>query len=236
MNRPKVLDLFCGQGGAGTGYQRAGFLVTGVDNNPGHLERYPFDSIEADAIEFLLKFGHMFDIIHASPVCTGYSRGTIAMPGRLDRYDRLIATVRAILQDVGRPYVIENVEGAKSEMHNPIMLCGRQFGLEAIDDDGTRLILDRHRLFESDVPLLAPWHDVHDSRLQVAGVYGGARRDKREAREDRGGGYVPPSLEVLRTLIGAPWMTEEGCFLSIPPAYTEFVGEQLLDHLARVAA
>lgn len=109
--------------------------------------------------------------------------------------------------------------------------AGRQFGLTATDDDGTPLIMDRHRLFESNVFLMVPPHEPHDPRPQVAGAYGGARRDKWEARNVRKGGYVPPSLDVLRALIGADWMTEKGCFLSIPPAYTEHVGRQLLAHI-----
>lgn len=71
-------------------------------------------------------------------------------------------------------------------------------------------------------------HRKHDRDVQVAGAYGGARRDKHEARHVRKGGYVPKSLYVLRQLLGTPWMTEEGCFLSIPPAYTAWIGQHLL--------
>jgi len=233
MSAPRMLDLFCGEGGAGMGYSRAGFDVVGVDNHSGRLERYPFRSVNADALVFLAEHGHRFDMIHASPPCQGYSRGTAALPDRLDRYDRLIAATRDLLEQTGRPWILENVEDAKPELHNPTLLCGRMFGLEAIDDDGTPLVLDRHRLFETsaDLALLVPPHMPHDRRLQVAGVYGGARRDKVEARKIRKGGYVPPSLDVLRTLIGAPWMSETGCFLSIPPAFTEHIGAQILEHL-----
>ena len=90
-------------------------------------------------------------------------------------------------------------------------------------------------MFESNLFLYAPPHEQHDPRWQVAGAYGGARRDKWEARHIRGGGYVPKSLSVLQTLLGTPWMSEKGCFLSIPPAYTEWIGAQLLDALERAA-
>lgn len=227
----RLLDLFCGEGGAGAGYARAGFDVTGVDTDAARLARYPFSSHKADALEYLLAHGHKYDMIHASPPCTGYSRGTAAVPGRLDRYDRLIGATRKALQIVGRPYVIENVADARGELAEPVMLCGRQFGLSTQDADGTPLVLDRHRLFESSVFLLAPPHPPHDPTVQVAGAYGGARRDKDEARHVRKGGYVPRSLDVLRNLLGTPWMSEKGCFLSIPPAYTEFIGRQIADAL-----
>ena len=96
--------------------------------------------------------------------------------------------------------------------------------------DRTAAYLPGHRLFESNVFLMAPDHPPHDKRLQVAGPYGGARRDKHEARHVRKGGYVPP-VAVQRRLLGTPWMTEKGCQLSIPPAYTEFIGGQLIDYL-----
>lgn len=232
----RLLDLYCGEGGAGMGYHRVGFDVFGVDTSAKRLASYPFPSVQADAIAYLLENGHRFDAIHASPPCTGYSRGTAAVPDRLERYDRLIAATREALRLVGRPYVIENVEDARSELRDPVLLCGRMFNLGAVDDDGTPLVLDRHRLFESPLLLRSPMpHAKHDRTLQVAGAYSGARRDKTEAREVRKGGYVPRNLTVLRDLLGTPWMTEEGCFLSIPPAYTDWLGTQLAEHLEAAA-
>lgn len=229
-----ILDAFCGEGGAGMGYHRAGWEVFGVDKVASRLRRYPFPSQQGDAIQFILERGREFDAIHASPTCTGYSRGTVAIQGREHRYDRLIAATRAALRSVGKPYIIENVEGAAPELRDPILLCGRQFGLTATDTDGTELVLDRHRLLESSEFLLAPAHEPHSARLRVAGSYGGARRDKDEAKHIRRGGYVP-SADVQRQLIGVPWMTETGCKLSIPPVYTEYIGVQLAERLERAA-
>lgn len=268
--RPRMLDLFAGEAGAGKGYANAGADIYAVDNDPKRLAVNPFPSHLGDVIEVMatllaggaVDFTHKdgrvewltladFDAIHASPTCTGYSRGTAAIPDRLDRYDRLIAVTRTLLIETGLPYVIENVEDAKPELDHPILLCARSFNLGAIDTDGTPLVLDRHRLFESNVFLLAPEHPRHTRRaplpgtpvcacgkthFQVAGMYGGARRDKYAARHIRHGGYVPASLDVLRALAGAPWMTEQGCFLSIPPAFTEFIGTQLMSHLAQRSA
>ena len=225
-SEPLLLDLFCGEGGAGEGYARAGFDVLGVDKAPARLRHYPFQSVEWDALDFVMRHGWKYDAIHASPTCTGYSRGTAAVTNRLEKYDRLIAATREALEIVGKPYVIENVADARRELVEPIMLCGRMFDLTATDDDGTHLVLDRHRLFETNWFLWQPEHPKHDDS-QVAGSYSGARRNKDEARHVRKGGYVP-SADVQRALLGTPWMTEKGCQLSIPPAYTEFIGSVLL--------
>jgi DNA (cytosine-5)-methyltransferase 1 len=234
--RPKGLDAFAGEGGAGKGYERAGWCMDAVDTSRARLKHYPRTCeatmvVVGDAIECILRNGHKYAFVHASPTCTGYSRGTAAIPDRLEKYDRLIGATREALEMVGAEYVIENVADARAELRDPILLCGRMFGLSAIDDDGTPLVMDRHRLFESSVFLLAPDHPKHDRSVQVAGSYGGARRDKREAREVRKGGYVP-SADVQRALLGTPWMTEKGCQLSIPPAFTHFIGEQLMEALA----
>jgi len=242
--RPKLLDNFAGEGGAGEGYWRAGWCVDAVDKSAPRLARYPRHCpgtrvLRMDAVEAILTLGHRYAALHSSPTCTGYSQGTVAIPDRVSRYDRLIPAVREALQMVGRPYVIENVYGARRELRSPVMLCGRMFGLTAVDVDGTKLTLDRHRVFETaGFDLLAPPHSPHGwvsnrrDGVQVAGSYGGARRDKREAREERHGGYVPRSLAVQRDLLGTPWMSEQGCKLSIPPAYSEHIGRQLLEAIA----
>ena len=239
------------------GYTMAGFDMYAVDNDPKRLANNPAPSHLGDVIEVmatLLAGGAIdlthrdgrvewltladFDFIHASPTCTGYSRGTAAIPDRLTKYDRLIAVTRALILETGLPYVIENVADARPELLSPTLLCWSMFYEpgSVTDDDGTPLRMERHRLFESNVPLTPPAACNHPRSVQVAGAYGGARRDKVEAREVRKGGYVPPSLDVLRRLVDAPWMTERGCFLSIPPAYTAHIGTQLLDHLKAVAA
>lgn len=259
MSRPKLLDLFCGEGGASVGYQFAGFDVFGVDlggtkkdGTPtlGPLRHYPFAFHRGDALAYLAEHGHEYDAIHASPPCQGYSIATAGNPEARAKHKRLIAATRELLVLTGKPWVIENVELAKSQMRDPIMLCGINFALGATDEDGARLVLHRHRLFESNVPLKPVRHLPHDGS-QVGGVYGGSRRAKRRpdetlaevaprdrhaARIERGGGYVPRSKRVQQELLGIDWMTIRGMQESIPPIYAQHVGMQLMAHLEQRSA
>jgi DNA (cytosine-5)-methyltransferase 1 len=225
--KPRLLDLFCCEGGAGMGYHRAGFAVTGVDLEPRFAKRYPFRFIAADAISYAIEHADEYDVIHASPPC---QHATIATSG-IDRskYPRLIEPTRDALIATGLPYVIENVKGAA--LRDPLTLCGSMFDLTAVDDDGEWVRMERHRLFESNVPLRYPQRrHFHNKTIGVAGSYGGARRDKHEARNVRHGGYVP-SAPVQQRLLGIDWMTQYGMHQSVPPAYTEWLGWQLLRHI-----
>lgn len=268
MNAPKLLDLFCCEGGASEGYRRAGFDVYGVDlfkhvNAKGKRvgfsrSRYPFPALPGDVL-FLLPVllagsGLTFDkgeslqlndfaAIHASPPCQHASAGTRTMRknGTSD-HPALIEPTRELLEQTGLPWVIENVSGAA--LRDPVMLCGSHFNLTAEDEDGLPLRLERHRLFESNMPLVSPGPCTHDETW-AAGVYGGGRGRKpgqsaaehrHDARYDRHGGYVPRSIEVQCALLGIDWMTKGGMAQSLPPAYTEFVGAQLLAHINQEAA
>jgi DNA (cytosine-5)-methyltransferase 1 len=139
--KPRVLDLFCGAGGASMGYHRAGFEVVGVDLVP--QPHYPFVFVQADALTYPLDG---FEVVVASPPCPGYSRATAFHRGARAKHPLLIEPIRERFKAQGVPYVIENVEGAP--LLHPILLCGTMFGLRSI----------RHRLFESNVPLLQPHH------------------------------------------------------------------------------
>lgn len=215
MSRPRLLDLFCGQGGAGTGYFRAGFAVTGVDNRPQH--RYPFPDFHIDdALAYVQDYGHTFDAIHASPPCQRYS-DLAKRNGNADDWPDLIGPVRDLLDEIGLPYVIENVEGAP--LRRDVVLCGTMF-------PGLRVL--RHRVFESNVPLATPAHPAHPLVFT---------HDKRKAHYGRldqdvsfvqvtGGGNC--SLANARDAMGIDWMDKHGLNEAIPPAYSEWIGTQLL--------
>lgn len=221
VTRPHLLDLYCKAGGAGMGYSLAGFDVTGVDIEP--QSRYPFAFVQCDALEYVEAHGHEYDAIHASPPCQGYSVMRHA-PGAVGA-PRLIGATRNALRVTGRPYVIENVEGARSEMVDPVTLCGSMFGLGA---QGCQL--QRHRLFEANVPLIVPTCRHHDG--PVIGVYGGHARRRAAAHGGRGtrdvweGGHWAAASEAM----GIDWMTLKELSEAIPPAYTQFVGYQILAH------
>jgi DNA (cytosine-5)-methyltransferase 1 len=219
--RPRLLDLFCCAGGAGTGYSRAGFDVTGIDIAP--QPNYPFEFHQADALQFLADHGWEFDAVNASPPCQDYS---VTASLHDVSYPRLIAPVRQLLLDVGKPYVIENVAGARSELRNPVVLCGSSFGL------GVR----RHRLFELSFPILfSPQcaHHLQPEPVDVTGTGGPA------ARPSGGNGGIhrkPRNLAHAREVMGISWMTRRELSEAVPPAMTEFLAGELLAQLHQVAA
>ena len=257
--KPLLLDTYSCEGGASRGYWLAGFDVVGVDlfryrDANGKVQgfsrsRYPYPSVQGDVIDVLtrlvagelLEVGGMllgleaFDAIHASPPCQHASAGTRAMRSKGDdRHPALIEPTRELLEQTGLPYVIENVKGAA--LRDPVTLCWSMFheASSISDNDGVPLRMERHRLFESNVPLSAPKPCHHPADVQVAGSYGAAQRTIAGAKKRRGG-YVP-SRDVQQRLLGIDWMTERGMHQSLPPAYTQHVGGQLLAHLALEAA
>jgi hypothetical protein len=132
--RLKGLDLFCGAGGSSMGYYRAGFDVTGVDNQP--QPRYPFSFVQADALEYVAAHGREYDVLFASPPCQHYANVT-SWRGDQEEHPDLIAPTRELLEATGLPYVIENVR--TRELRADFMLCGTAFGQP----------FRRHRYFET---------------------------------------------------------------------------------------
>src|ERR1035441_2239975 len=135
VSKPRLIDLFCCAGGAGVGYSRAGFEVVGVDIDP--QPHYPLPFIQADALTLDPKFIASFDAVHASPPCQAYS-DLAKRNGNAHEWPRLIEPVRDMLIKTGKPYCIENVDGAP--LLNPVILCGTMFkGLRVLDRKSTRL-------------------------------------------------------------------------------------------------
>ncbi|MFD9999832.1 methyltransferase domain-containing protein [[Kitasatospora] papulosa] len=210
-HRPRLLDLYCCQGGAAKGYADAGFEVTGVDIAPQPL--YPYRFVQADAVEYLLAHGGEFDFVHASPPCQRYSR-TQKIQHRA--HPDLIAPTRAALETMGGPWVIENVEEAAGELRDPVTMCAAVFGMRTY----------RHRLFETrGFTITPPQHGAHLAPLTKMGRprvsghfahYVGNFSGVQEARDD----------------MGVPWMTRDGIRECIPPAYTQWIGTAALQALA----
>ena len=207
--KPKLLDLFCCAGGAAVGYHRAGFEVVGVDNRP--QPNYPFEFIQADAMTFPLGG---FDAFHASPPCQGYT--TMNNRYGLEKTPRLIEPLRNRLKKAGIPYVLENVEGAASAMRDPIRLHGGHFGLR----------VHRPRLFECFPFILGPGPAP---RVQdPVPVYGKLDGRRVWTRADGTEHRAPKSLAEAQAAMGIDWMTWDELREAIPPAYTEWIGKQLL--------
>ena len=204
MTRPRLLDLFCGAGGAAMGYHRAGFDVVGVDIKP--QPRYPFEFHQGDAMTWPLDG---YDAIHASPPCQEYTTGA---PGRKAAgHPDLLRPVREFLQATGLPYVIENV--ATAPMPNSVLLCGATFDLPVI----------RHRRFEINPdPGLLP--SMCPQRRYQRGV-------AHKGRYSYGHGNWGPAWREHVLPVVWPWMTVAESGQAIPPAYTEHIGRQLLDHM-----
>lgn len=217
----KILDLFCGAGGAGEGYHRAGFTVTGVDiiMQP----EYPHRFVQADALDYAAEHWREYDAIHASPPCQVHS---VMKSLHNKNYIDLVPDTRELLRDIGLPYIIENVPGAP--LIDPVVLCGSMFGLIFPDIDGKPLKLLRHRLFESNMPIIDAGHCEHDHDAITATVIGTGGDCSLEYRDRPGRGTYMPGLEQRRGLMGMPWASRPGISQAIPPVYTEFLGRQLL--------
>ena len=212
----RLLDLFSGAGGAAVGYHRAGFEVVGVDINM--QKHYPFEFHQANAFEFLEQHGHEFDVIHASPPCQAFT--DLKKMHNAKSHTDLLTPMRAALQQLGKPYIIENVEGAP--MHRYIVLCGTMFSLGTEEAE-----LRRHRRFEVS-PYIAPVEPCrHGIKSRVIGVYGGHGRDRRRTVNTQ-----DFSTEQRREAMGIDWMNGQELSQAIPPKYTQWIGQRLLEALA----
>ena len=220
MSKPLLMDLYCGAGGAARGYADAGFEIVGfdIDDQPD----YPYEFHRMSALDALVMYGKEFHAKHASPPCQGESaltRGNENRKRPVGRsHARWISATRALL-DLGRaPYVIENVQG--STVRRDLTLCGEMFGLGVI----------RHRYFElGNWTTPPPRHVPHRGRVRgwrhgeyfdgpYVAVYG------------EGGGKA--SIEEARVAMGIDWMTTlHDLVEAIPPAYTRWIGERLIEHL-----
>lgn len=207
MNTPKLLDLYCCAGGASKGYFDAGFYVVGVDNKP--QPKYPFEFKQGDAIKYLMDHWREFDAFALSPPCQLWTVSTQQWRKEGNVYPDLIGPTRNILLEIDKPYVIENVVGAP--LIDPIMLCGAMFGLKVY----------RHRIFESNCELIAPPHPEH--------IYPQCKM----GRPPKPGEFIQPvghfsGVQYARDAMGIQWMGQKELAQAIPPAYTEYIGKQLL--------
>ena len=217
--KPRLLDLYCCAGGAAVGYHRAGFDIVGVDINP--QPRYPYEFHQADALEYVAEHAHKFDAIHASPPCQHYSTLTRGNRGRGEERDHpdLVAATREALQATGKPYIIENVTSAP--LRPDVTLCGLMFGLKVF----------RHRLFElgrwEAEPIIHPSHKGH----RVSGWrHGQHHAGDMFAVYGSGGGKG--TVTQWQDAMGITHTSDRRELAeAIPPAFTEHLGKQLIQHV-----
>lgn len=220
MARPRLLDLFCGAGGAAMGYHRAGFDVVGVDIAP--QPNYPFEFHQDDAMTYPLN---EYDVVHASPPCQAYTTANARYKGKggkADSHPSFLEPTVVRLKEWGGFYVVENVEGAIRHFAPTLRLTGRMFGLKVW----------RPRVFESNVLIMAP-QGGRPFGL-IIGVYGD-RHDGRYLNSRTKGttrNRAASSLDEARDAMGIDWMEWRELCEAIPPAYTELIGSQLLNALA----
>lgn len=207
-------DLFSGAGGAGMGLHNAGFNVTGVDISP--QPRYPFEFIQMDALDTDLSG---YDFVWASPPCQKHSK-LAALSNK--KYECFIERTRDKLKAWGGPYIIENVVGAP--LLDPLTLCGSSF----------RLGVWRHRIFESNIFMLGQpcEHTFTPKPIDVSGTGGFCPG---RIRTDGGGGNSrkPINIAEAREAMGINWMTRKEINQAIPPAYSEYLGRQILKAITR---
>lgn len=226
MSRPVLLDAFSCAGGAAMGYHRAGYEVIGVDKDA--QPRYPFEHHVADAIEVLdtlvrtgRVFGRQVAAVHTSPPCQKFTAYRRRGAGVGDGYLNLIPDVRERLERLDVPWIIENVETARVELVDPVRLCGSSFGLD----------VRRHRLFESNIGLTAP---PCDHSWQTPRFPPATNRTNLRSTVEVGVWRIP--LDVQRKAMGIDWMELRELSEALPPAYTEHLGRQMLDHIRQEAA
>ncbi len=216
------------------GYHRAGFEVVGVDLHP--QPRYPFKFHQADAMTFPLDG---FDVIHASPPCQDHSslKAVVLAAGGKEH-----GTGQLLMQTLERlpknlPFVVENVEGACFDGYYHFRLCGSSFGLD----------LRRHRKFASNHLFLPPpcdhaWQTPRfpslDKRRKralssVVSVHGGGQHGRALATVVGVHGHINYSgeAELRRRAMEIDWMNNYELTQAIPPAYTEWIGLQLIERL-----
>ncbi len=227
----KLLDLYCGGGGATEGYQRAGWYVTGVDNNSINKKNYCGDEfICDDAIQYCLDHGHEYDAIHASPPCQAYSVSTALARQRGKTYPNLIETTRAALLSSGKPFIIENVPPAP--IRKDIKLRGDMFGLKVLK---IRVFeIEGWFMFNSEMPMKIGTVRAGD----FCSVFGDSRMKFK--KNGSGNAIVNQPFKHNKGTISETWsfamdirhkMTVKQIAESIPPAYTHYIGAELMRQL-----
>ncbi len=225
--KPLLVDLCCKAGGCSVGYFNAGFEVIGIDKDP--QPHYPFKFIQADVLDMDLPDA---DIYHASPPCQLFSIGTKKYRNKGKEYPDVLTPLRERLIKAGKPFIIENVPGAP--LRKDLVLCGEMFGLRVL----------RHRLFEiHGLTVLQPPHIKHKlSACKGTAIMvcsgnrpgGWGKRSHYATVAGNGGNSYSFKFEDWQKAMGIFHMNKKELTQAIPPAYTEYIGRQIMPHFRPV--
>lgn len=208
----KILDLYCCCGGISKGFHDSGHEVTGVDIKDNHNYQYNF--IHSDVFKLPVTFFEKFDFIHASPPCQVYTWST--RKDRVNKFPDLVEKTRALLLKTGKPFMIENVQGAP--IRKDLLLCGVMFGLNML----------RHRIFEiHKVKIPQPVHKPH--RLKVTKLDNGWGMTRKSSYylcvSGHGGDSQSFSFRRWKKAMGINWIVKITHLTQmIPPAYSRYIG------------
>lgn len=217
----KVLDLFCGAGGASIGFRHAGFdVIVGIDNRP--QKNYPFDFILADALRPPVNLLD-FDFIWASPPCQRYSFSGKFKGNDWQRHLDLIPPTRKLLKQ--HPFTtIENVPGAP--LRTTFVLTGPTVGLPYIQ---------RRRHFENSFLMWQPLlkhvpKEYFKKGLAITVTKSMCSSSHWYARKAIGLRGRPYHWEV-KWVMGIPLlqkMTYAELGEAVPPPYAEFIAREAI--------
>jgi DNA (cytosine-5)-methyltransferase 1 len=218
-NKQTIVDFGCKAGGTTKGLQQAGFYAIGVDKDPQpHYcgdEFVQADYTEMDIPAFVKRVGAV--AVVGGPPC---QFGSVLTPTHTRHlHPNLIPYVRKEFIKTGLPYVIENVAGSRAHLVNPLMLCGSMFNLEVW----------RHRYFENNFGLLMSPASCNHGYAPV--LVSGSPRRKINGVVDR----TEPTTQARRDAMGIDWMNRLELDEAIPPAYTRYIGLQLMNYLEKAA-
>ena len=146
--------------------------------------------------------------------CQRFSK-SVTIENRKKHPDYIFGT-RERLTKSRKPFVIENVP--RSPLLNPVMLCGTSFNLGVA----------RHRLFESNFPIrsLPCNHEKYEPKYPPAWNRKNKLRFVNAGLSPRRMDSMSAHKEAAKAM-GIDWMNRKELSEAIPPAYSEWIGNEL---------
>lgn len=209
----RVLDLYCGAGGAAKGIKQAfpNADIIGFDMSLNVGEVYPYDfrwlniKVIKNCYPGLLRSA---DFIWASPPCQAYAYASKGARNKGKEYPDMVEFTRDLLLETGKPFVMENV--CTAPLRKDLMLCGEMFGIKVI----------RHRIFEiHGFECKQPKHIKHKGTVKK-GFY---------VTVAGHGGDGKASLKAWQDAMQIDWIKDKHQLAqAVPPAYSKYIFTQYM--------